>query len=256
MTSKKCQNCNKNFTGNFCSACGQRDIANQRLQWGEVVSDFLDNFFNLDKGFLFTFWQLLKKPGTVGRSFIRGERKKYTNPIRYLIIAVAIQAFMDYWFLQAEPGSNVEFFNIPFLSEETNERMAVINHLMATKYAFIHYCSMIILFPAIFYLIFRKLHYRYIELLTINFYYFATSLLIILIILTGGLSLNIFIPIPVIILTTMGYIFWCNFLFYSDVSRLKRFLFLLISIVLFMLIRVFLLIYLLSIFFPSMAENI
>jgi hypothetical protein len=193
-------------------------------------------------------------PGKVGRSFIKGKRKIYTNPIRYLIIAIAVQAFMDYWFLQASPGSNVDFFEFSFLSEEVNQRMAIINHLMATKYAFIHYLSMIIIFPAIFYLAFKKLHYRYIELLTVNFYYFGTSLMIILAILMSGYLINFSIPIPVIILTTMGYIVWCNYLFYDQIKRWKKLLLLLLSIIIFMLLRVFLLIYLLSILFPSMAE--
>ena len=102
----ECKNCHQVFAGYYCPSCGQRTIANYRLSWKDVFSDFIDNVFNLDKGFLFTLWNVLIRPGKVGRAFINGERKKYTSPIRYLIIAVAVQALFDYWLIAAGPNEN------------------------------------------------------------------------------------------------------------------------------------------------------
>jgi hypothetical protein len=249
-----CQNCNKPISDNYCAHCGQRAIANQRLSWKEIFSDFADNVLNLDKGFFFTFWKLLVSPGKVGRNFLRGERKKYTSPIRYLIIAVAIQAFIDYWLLEAGPNENPDFFYFPFLSAEMNSKMAIMNHLIATKYAFAHNLSMIIIFPAIFYVIFRRLHYRYIELLTVNFYYFSSGLMIVLILLFFSWLIGFDFPIPAIIFSTIAYVFWSSFHFFKDIHWAKRVGYILLSLVLFMLMRVFLLTYFISIFVP--IENI
>jgi hypothetical protein len=245
-----CQNCKNNFSGNYCHECGQRTIANHRLSWKDSISEFGDNVFNLDKGFLITFWKLLIRPGIVGCNFLAGERKKYTNPIRYLIIAVAVQAFFDYWLLEAGPNENPDFFYFPFLSAEINSKMAIMNHLIATKYAFVHNLSMIILFPAIFYIVFRKLHYRYIELLTINFYYFSTGLIIVLILLLLSFLIGVNFPIPAIIFSTMAYVFWSSFRFFKDIYWVKRVGYIFLSLVLFMIIRVFLITYLISIFVP------
>jgi len=152
-----CNNCQNKYSGKFCPNCGQRDIANNRLKFSEIINDFFDNAFNIHKGLFFTFWTLIVNPGKVGKSYIKGQRKKFTNPARYLIIAIAIQAFLDYWFLQPELTQQPDFVNFSFLSEKVNKNMAFWNHTLATKYSLIHNLSMILIFPAAFVLSFQKI---------------------------------------------------------------------------------------------------
>ena len=251
MKNTNCQNCNNNYSGNFCSDCGQRTIANNRLQFKDIVNDFFDNAFNIHKGLFYTFWSLIIKPGIVGRTFISGQRKRFTNPVRYLIIAVAIQAFMDYWFLNPELTEQPDFINFAFLPESVNYSMAYWNHTLATKYALIHNLSMILIFPAAFLVLFKKLNYNFTELLTVNFYYFSTGLIITLLsiiafyVVTGNS-----LPVPAIILATMSYVVWSNMSFFNSVNFWERLLKVLAAMVFFILVRVFLVVYVLSVMFP------
>lgn len=249
--SNTCQNCKNSFTGNFCANCGQRKQANDRLRFKELSKDFVDNVFNIHKGLFYTFWQLLKAPGKTGRAFIRGKRKDFTNPIRYLIIAVAIQAFIDYWFIHPELDEAPGFIYFAFLSEEINRSMAWWNHILATRYSFIHNLSMIFTFPLAYTVLFRKQGYNFTELLTVNFYYFATGLIVTILSIFGTELLSSSkLPIPIIILVTMGYVFWSSIHFFNKVHIGTRILLILISILFFMLFRVFMVTYLLSVFFP------
>ena len=246
-----CNNCQNGFSGKFCSECGQRDVANNRLHISEIMCDFFDNAFNIHKGLFFTFSSLLLRPGKVGKSYIEGQRKKYTNPARYLIVAVAIQAFFDFWYLQPELTQEPGFFTFSFLSEKVNANMALWNHNLATKYSLIHNLSMILVFPAIFVILFKKLKYNYTELLTVNFYYFSNGLIVTLIAMLSYINfIGVEMQIPLIILVTFSYIIWSNMNFFSETKFWKRFIKIIIAVLLFMLIRIFLMIYILSVLFP------
>ena len=246
-----CKNCKTDFSGSYCSNCGQRAIANNRLQFKDIVNDFADNAFNIHKGLFYTFWNLIIKPGMVGRAFISGQRKRFTNPVRYLIIAVALQAFMDYWFLNPELTEQPDFISFPFLSDSVNNSMAHWNHILATKYSLIHNLSMILIFPAAFLVLFKKLKYNFTELLTVNFYYFSTGLILTLFTI---ISFNVItgnsIPVPVIILVTMLYVIWSNMSFFNNVNVWKRLIKVVVAMLLFMLFRVFFVVYALSAVFP------
>lgn len=251
MNKKKCNNCSRNFDGNYCSHCGQRSIANERLNFKVVFNDFLDNVFNIHKGLIHTFWRLIINPGEVGRQYIEGRRKMYTNPVRYLIIAIAIQAFLDYWFIHPEMTKKPDFINFAFLSENLNESMALWNHTLATKYSLVHNLSMILIFPATFLFLFRKQRYNFTELLTINFYFFSNGLIltvtsIFLFLQVAALHL----PIPIIIAITMSYVIWTNMSFFNEVAFWKRISKIIIAMLIFMIFRVYLMVYLLSLFFP------
>lgn len=247
-----CQNCKTSFSGNFCPNCGQKAIANNRLKFKDIVNDFIDNAFNVHKGLFFTFWSLVIKPGMVGRYYISGQRKRFTNPVRYLIIAVAIQALIDFWVLHPELSTQPGFISFPFLSESINNSMAQWNHILATKYALIHNLSMILIFPAAYLILFKKLKYNFTELLTVNFYYFSTGLIITLFsILTFYLITGNSLPIPAIILITMSYVVWSNMSFFNSINMWQRLTKVLAAMLFFMLFRVFFLVYILSVLFPN-----
>lgn len=249
-----CKNCKNLYSGKFCPNCGQRDVANKRLNFSEIIVDFFDNAFNIHRGLFYTFWNLIINPGKVGKSYIEGQRKKYTNPARYLIIAIAIQAFLDYWFLKPELTQQPDFINFSFLSEKVNNNMAFWNHTLATKYALIHNLSMILIFPATFIFLFKRLKYNFTELLTINFYYFSNGLIItVFTILAYSQLFENEIKTPVIIIITFLYIIWANMSFFKEVKFWNRLIKVLIAILIFLLIRVFFMIYILSVLYPIVA---
>jgi len=129
--------------------------------------------------------------------------------------------------------------------------MAFWNHTLATKYSLIHNLSMILIFPVIFVILFKKLKYNFTELLTINFYYFSSGLIVTLIaILTYGQIFESGMKTPLIILVTFSYVIWANMSFFNEAKFWNRLLKILIAVFLFMLIRVFFMIYILSVLFP------
>ncbi len=248
-----CNNCQHIISENYCSNCGQRVVANKRLQFSDIISDFFDNVFNIHKGLFFTFYKLIIQPGNVGNAYISGQRKKYTNPVRFLIIAITLQAFVDYWFIHPEFTEQPDFINISFLSDEINKSMAFWNHTLATQYSLIHNLTMICIFPLAFLVLFKKLQFNFTELLAVSFYYFSTGLIIILfLILSFSLFSDNILPKAAIIIITMLYITWANMLFFKKVPFWKRFFKVCIALLIFILIRVFLLVYVLSILFPRM----
>ncbi|MBT8288380.1 MAG: DUF3667 domain-containing protein [Flavobacteriaceae bacterium] len=246
-----CKNCSHTYDGKFCPNCGQNSRANKKLVFSELVNDFFDNVFNVNKGLPYTFFNLIVNPGMVGRAYILGKRKRFTNPVRYLIIAVAIQAFIDYWFIHPELTEQPDFFYFSFLTERINDNMAIWNHTLATKYAFIHNISMILIFPMAFLVLFKKYGFNFTELLTVNFYYFSTGLILtISTILIFDQIIMINLPVPFIIMVTLGYVVWSNMKFFDSVSFWERLLKVVLALFIFMIIRVFFVVYVLSIIFP------
>ncbi|MEO0332764.1 MAG: DUF3667 domain-containing protein, partial [Bacteroidota bacterium] len=57
--------------------------------WQEILSSL-----SWDKGFFFTCKQLLINPGAAIKEYLAGERKRYSNPIRFLVFATALASFV------------------------------------------------------------------------------------------------------------------------------------------------------------------
>jgi hypothetical protein len=82
-------------SGNFCANCGQKtDI--HPITLGHVAHDFIHAFTHADKGFLMTLKQMVLKPGIVAKEYIEGKRKKYFNPLSFLVITMAVSAYLSY----------------------------------------------------------------------------------------------------------------------------------------------------------------
>ena len=253
MIKTLCKNCNQNFEANYCNHCGQRKIGNYRLQVKEVFLDFVDNTFNIHKGFFYTIWSLIVSPGKVAHAYIKGKRKTFTNPTRYLVIALAFQTFIDYWFKTDEILKNDEYFYFPFLSEQINASMEIWNIKLAIDYALLSSLFEVILFPAVFYVMFRSLKFNYTELLTTNFYYISTSTFITMLILfTTKVVFNIFVPIEFIVFLLVVYMSWAYLSFFESVPIWSRILRVIIAIIIFFLMRAFLLPFILSVIYPQL----
>lgn len=120
MKRNNCNNFGTDYYGNFCFNFGQVDSANNKLAFSNIAKDYFDNTFNIHKGFFFTFWNLIIQPSKVAKSYIRVKRKTYTNPTRYLVIALAALATIEYWTQINEVINNDNFEGFSFLSEELN----------------------------------------------------------------------------------------------------------------------------------------
>ncbi|MFC0603635.1 DUF3667 domain-containing protein [Winogradskyella pulchriflava] len=251
METQNCHNCQHSFEGNFCNHCGQRNIGNNRLRIREVVNDFFDNTFNLHKGFFFTFWKLIVSPGKVAHAYIKGQRKRFTNPTRYLVIALAFQAFMDYWFKTDEILEKDEYFYFPFLSERLNNSMELWNIKLTIEFSLLSSLFEVLLFPIIFYVLFRSLKLNFTELLTTNFYYISTSTLITMTILfVTKVLFDVFVSIEFIALLLLIYVSWAYLSFFKTTPLWIRSLKIGVGIAFFLIMRVFVLPFTLSLLNP------
>jgi hypothetical protein len=84
-----CKNCAKEFEGNYCPACGQK-ASTKRFSTKILFSELIDKLLPLDRGVLYTAKHLLIRPGPMIREYLDGKRAKFTKPIQFLLIMVAI----------------------------------------------------------------------------------------------------------------------------------------------------------------------
>lgn len=82
---KRCKNCHTLFEGNYCSNCGQKGDE-KRIKLSNLVSTFLNGFYHLHGGVLFTAKELFLQPGQMLRGYISGKRVDYLNPFKYLVL--------------------------------------------------------------------------------------------------------------------------------------------------------------------------
>ena len=90
-----CKNCDATSEGKFCSNCGQK-LEIHRITIGFVTHEFLHAVTHADKGFIMLVKSLILRPGIVAKEYIEGKRKKYFNPLSFLVIMSAINAYAVY----------------------------------------------------------------------------------------------------------------------------------------------------------------
>jgi len=90
-----CKNCDAVIDGNFCAHCGQKAEVH-RITVGHVLHDLVHAFTHADKGIFRLAKQLLLKPGVVAREYVEGKRKRYFNPLSFLVLTMAISAWLSY----------------------------------------------------------------------------------------------------------------------------------------------------------------
>jgi hypothetical protein len=86
-----CTNCGASRAGEFCAGCGQRVV--DRLTVRGIVQQIAHDVLNLDRGLLFTALELTRRPGDAIRDYVDGKRVRYTGPVKYFILTLAVTTF-------------------------------------------------------------------------------------------------------------------------------------------------------------------
>ncbi len=90
-----CKNCDATLDGKFCSSCGQRaDI--HRITVSHLAHEFTHALTHADKGILLLVKELVRRPGYVAKEYLDGKRKKYFNPISFIVATTALSALIAY----------------------------------------------------------------------------------------------------------------------------------------------------------------
>lgn len=162
-----CKNCQQEYEGNFCPACGQKYI-DKRLNLKDSIVWVFDSIFNFDQGFFYTSKALLLKPAVVINNVLNGVTRPYTHPFRHLfiwatlttIVGIAAGTFDD---------TQVAMNNIMGADQETIEK-GVRAQAFMRRYMNLIIIAMVPLFAMATRLLFRKKGYNYAEHLVINAY--------------------------------------------------------------------------------------
>lgn len=89
MSTIICKNCNHHFKGNFCPHCGQSAKV-EAIGIKYFLHDIPHSIFHIDKGFVYTFKELLLRPGKTLREYLEGKRVKHFRPFAYVVLMATL----------------------------------------------------------------------------------------------------------------------------------------------------------------------
>jgi hypothetical protein len=214
-----CKNCGSIVHQRYCPHCGQKASV-ERITFHFLWHQLFHFFTHLEKGFLFTSFGMLIRPGKTVNEYISGKRIIYQPPVSYFLVWIAIYALMLY------------------LVKETFGEGAVIDYKnyfgsdVSTQYAINHLGIVLSILMPVF------AFYVYL-LTTTRIFNYAESLVVVLYVLgTIILAQAIFVVISVLVyLATKNsmdlqlsdafkvvYLFWFGFSFMKQQSLKHRFL--------------------------------
>ena len=90
---KICRNCGAQVNSAYCGDCGQRPVPD-KITLHYIWHELLHFFTHAEKGFFFTTFGLVKKPGPLIVDFLGGKRKDYQKPVSYYLIWIGIYSLL------------------------------------------------------------------------------------------------------------------------------------------------------------------
>lgn len=180
-----CKNCNSQIVDDFCSKCGQpKNI--KRIDFYYIIHE-IEHLLHFEKGFHFTAWQLIIKPGITIRTYLFENRNKYVKPIVYLFFASLLFTLFTSIFHIKYTYLNVGY--IEPLKDKVN--LKVIDNWLISHIAYTNIIVGFCVAPWLV-LLYRKKKYNIFEMIVLMSYVLATGLLVILPILSLIKITNIF----------------------------------------------------------------
>ena len=94
MSTIICKNCDHHFKGNFCTYCGQSSKV-EAIGVKYFLHDIPHSVFHIDKGFGYTFKELLLRPGKTLREYLAGKRVKHFRPFAYVVLMATLYILLS-----------------------------------------------------------------------------------------------------------------------------------------------------------------
>lgn len=89
---KTCKNCENQHEGDFCNQCGQMVI--ETPYRFKHVRQKIAKVLNIERGLLYTAYQLTIRPGITIENYLKGITRRYYNPISYVFLIVTISSLI------------------------------------------------------------------------------------------------------------------------------------------------------------------
>jgi hypothetical protein len=96
-TNHFCKNCGTSLQGPFCHACGQEYIT-ERFTVRSLLTGFVANIFNIEKGFFHTTLELIRRPEKVLADYLDRNTIHYYHPVRFAVVWLAISVILTLYF--------------------------------------------------------------------------------------------------------------------------------------------------------------
>jgi len=164
-----CKNCGEKVVGMYCSHCGQK-MAEKRISFQYIWHETLHFFTHFEKGFLFTSWNMLAKPGRVVTDFVKGKRKMYQPPVSFFLIWITIYLLLLY-IVEKIFGENVVIDYKEYFGPTSTTKFAV-SHLSIVLLVVIPFQALY------FYWLVAWKKYNYFESFVVAMYYLGTVILL------------------------------------------------------------------------------
>ncbi len=172
-----CANCGTPVDLKYCPACGQKHMRGRFLM-RDLASDFFHNYLGTDSGFLFTFREMLLRPGHAVNQFLTGRRKPYLKPVQFYLL------MLTFYFVVSEV-LNVNLLEMsreltsglgykPSPEKLQKEAVLSFNNLFTENIKVIFTVLLFILAWSLW-VFYRKKNYNYTELLVFTLYTYGVS---------------------------------------------------------------------------------
>ncbi|QBN19191.1 DUF3667 domain-containing protein [Flavobacterium nackdongense] len=172
-----CINCNHQIVDDFCSKCGQpKNI--KRINFQYMVHE-IEHLLHFEKGFHFTAWQLIIKPGKTIRTYLFENRNKYVKPIVYLFFASLLFTLFTSIFHIQYTYLNVGY--IEPLKDKVN--LKTIDNWLISHIAYTNIIVGFCIAPWLV-LLYRNRKFNIFEMIVLMSYVLATGLLVIVPLIT------------------------------------------------------------------------
>jgi len=166
---KTCKNCGANVNDLYCSHCGQKTAA-EKISFHYIWHEVVHFFTHFEKGFLFTSWGMIVRPGKVVTDFVKGKRKIYQPPVSFFLIWITMYLLLLY-IVKKIFGENVVIDYKDYFGSSTT-----------TKYAISHLSFVLLVvipFQALyFYWLVAWKKYNYFESFVVAMYFLGTIILL------------------------------------------------------------------------------
>lgn len=213
-----CKNCENSFEGNYCPICSQK-ADTHRFTIKHLAHEFFHAFTHADKGIIFLAKELFIRPGLVAREFNAGKRKKYFNPITYLLLVMALQIYLtkvsDINTFYVEQMYAMNENSAELQNNENYKKGVEVMALVQQKMFEYNKLANFLFIPILSFLIwimFRRSGSNYAEVLVLNTMYISQTLLLFVVICiipfaistaTVGFTMNLYMIICILYMAIM-----------------------------------------------------
>lgn len=183
-----CKNCGEKVVGRYCSHCGQME-AEERISFHYIWHEVVHFFTHFEKGFLFTSWGMMARPGKVVTDFVKGKRKVYQPPVSFFLIWITIYLLLLY-VVEKIFGENMVIDYKDYFGSSSTTKFAV-SHLSFVLLVVLPFQALY------FYGLVAWKKYNYFESFVVAMYFLGTVILLQSVFVVCALMIHLITKAPV-----------------------------------------------------------